>query len=96
MRLRLKEVLKDKKITSKRLAEMMTEQGTPIHVGSLSRIINEGKYHMSTIINIANVLDVQPVELFDLQGFDAIYTKDEDLKEVFVGFLKKGYSAFTR
>ncbi|QDZ63238.1 XRE family transcriptional regulator [Elizabethkingia bruuniana] len=86
IKLRVKELLKEKGISQKELAEKlnMTETG-------LSISINEnGNPPLKRLEEIANALNVDFLELFiKNQNEDIPIYKKEDGKDIIVGFLKK-------
>lgn len=86
IKLRVKELLKEKGISQKELAEKlnMTETG-------LSISINEnGNPPLKRLEDIANALNVDFLELFAKNPNEGIpIYKKEDGKDVIVGFLKK-------
>lgn len=86
IKLRVKELLKEKGISQKELAERlnMTETG-------LSISINEnGNPPLKRLEEIANALNVDFLELFIKNQNEGIpIYKKEDGKDIIVGFLKK-------
>lgn len=60
MKLRVKDILKEKKLTQKEFALRMK-----MHSESLTRILNGGNPTMQTLENMAKALNVNIAELFD-------------------------------
>lgn len=87
IKLRIKDILKEKGISSKELAESLGK--APQYV---SNIINGGKgASLSTLSEIANILNVNMGDLF-------APTKEEHKKDDFFAFFKQGdkcYHAFS-
>lgn len=84
--LRIKEVLKEKKLSQIDLAEKLD-----ITTVGLNKIIN-GNPTVDTLLKISEALDVDVRELISPSKEDnsaPIYTKDESGKEIIIGYLKK-------
>ncbi|MCT3817843.1 helix-turn-helix transcriptional regulator [Elizabethkingia anophelis] len=84
--LRIKEVLKEKKLSQIDLAEKLD-----ITTVGLNKIIN-GNPTVDTLLKISEALDVDVRELISPSKDDnsePIYTKDESGKEIIIGYLKK-------
>lgn len=84
--LRIKEVLKEKKLSQIDLAEKLD-----ITTVGLNKIIN-GNPTVDTLLKISEALDVDVRELINPSKDDdlhPIYTKDESGKEIIIGYLKK-------
>lgn len=83
--LRLKEVLKEKNVTGKELAEMLNLTET-----SVSRILNGTQYpKLETLLNISEALQVDIKDLFNsTKNTKALYIKDNEGNLVEVGQIK--------
>ncbi len=84
MKLRIKEICEEKGIMQRELAERIniTEVG-------LSKSLN-GNPTLQRLVEIAEALDVQLLELFEKNPNkgEAIYKKDENGNEIVIGYLK--------
>lgn len=82
--LRLRDVLKEKNVTGKELAQMLNLTET-----SVSRILNGTQYpKLETLLNIANVLQVDVKDLFNsttATGAKPLYIKDDNGNFIEVG-----------
>lgn len=85
--LRLREVLKEKNVTGKELAQMLNLTET-----SISRMLNGTQYpKLETLLGIANALQVDIKDLFNSTSTATtpLYIKDDNGNLVEVGSLNK-------
>jgi len=80
MSIKLKEVLKERGLSVTDLANRMNEKkGTALSRVSISNIVNGvSSPKVSTLENIAEVLEVNICDLFKQEGIQPIYMKDEE------------------
>lgn len=84
--LRIKEVLKEKKMSQIELAEKLD-----ITTVGLNKIIN-GNPTIDTLFKISEALDIDIRELISPSkesNMEAIFRKDENGNEIIIGYLKK-------
>lgn len=77
----LDEILKRKKLDKTKLANRLGVSRQTVY-GYLKNP------SLKTLSQIAEVLDIELFELFEMSGFDPIYRKNEDNDEI-IGYLKK-------
>ncbi|MEL7678142.1 helix-turn-helix transcriptional regulator [Elizabethkingia meningoseptica] len=85
MSLNVERVLKSKGLNKAKLAELLGRGDNRSYVTNLLKSPS-----LATLEKIAEVLNVDIVELFDpLDSGDPIYKKDENGNEIIIGYLKK-------
>ncbi|WP_196890366.1 helix-turn-helix domain-containing protein [Aureivirga marina] len=100
-KLRLREVLKEKKVSFEKLMELMELKGNSITRATISNIVNKkNSPKLETLENIADALNINLVDLFEQEieeekrpfgvisydGVEYVIKSEEDLKELMKKF----------